>query len=107
MALDQRTFIRASSPGIEIELQAVFVLDPMKPIPEWLDYDQMRKMDWRAENAEGRETASQALGRAIAARGEALITGSAVRAGLNMTLFPESVRSGSSIRIIHGEELPG
>jgi RES domain-containing protein len=93
--------------GIEVKLEAVFILDPAKPFPEWLDYDQMLKVDWRAENEEGRETTSQALGRAVAARGEALITGSSVRTGMNIALFPDSLRPGSTIRIIHGEELPG
>jgi RES domain-containing protein len=93
--------------GIEVGLEAVLILDPAKGFPEWLDYNRMLKVDWRAENREGRETASQALGRAVAARGEALIIGSAVRTGMNIALFPDSLRPGSSIRIIHGEELPG
>ena len=93
--------------GIEVKLEAVFLLDPAKGFPEWLDYDRMLKVDWRAENGEDRETASQALGRAVAAKGEALITGSAVRSGMNIVLFPDSLRPESSIRIIHGEELPG
>jgi RES domain-containing protein len=92
--------------GIEVSLEAVLILDPAKA-PEWLDYDRLLKVDWRAENGEGRETASQALGRAVAERGEALITGSAVRIGMNIALFPDSLRPGSSIRIIHGDELPG
>ena len=65
--------------AIEVKLEAVSILDPAQAIPQWLDYDQMLKVDWRAENRDGRETASQALGRAVASAGEALITGSAVR----------------------------
>ncbi|MGA7127973.1 MAG: RES family NAD+ phosphorylase [Chthoniobacterales bacterium] len=60
--------------AIEVELEAVLILDPAQAIPEWLDYDQMLKVDWRAENGDGRETASQALGRAVASAGEALVT---------------------------------
>jgi hypothetical protein len=83
------------------------ILDPAQAIPKWLDYDRMLKVDWRAENGDGRETASQALGRAIAAVGEALITRSAVRTGMNIALFPDSLRPTSSMRVIHGDELPG
>ena len=92
--------------AIEVKLEAVLVLDPMKAIPEWLDYDQMLKVDWRTENGEGRETTSQALGRSVASTGEALITSSAVRAGLNIALFPGSLRHGSTLRVIHDKELP-
>ena len=92
--------------AIEVKLEAVFILDPTKAIPAWLDYDQMLKVDWRRENGEGRETTSQALGRAVASAGEALITASAVRAGLNIALFPGSLRPGSTLRVIHDEELP-
>ena len=93
--------------GIEVNLEAVLTLDPAKTIPEWLDYARLLEVDWRAENAAGRETASQALGRAVAATGEALITRSSVRTGMNIALFPGSLRASSSIRIIHEEELPG
>ena len=92
--------------AIEVKLEAVFVVDPTKTIPGWLDYDQMLKIDWRTENDESRETTSQALGRAVASAGEALITVSAVRAGLNIALFPGSLRPGSTMRVVHDEELP-
>jgi RES domain-containing protein len=93
--------------AIEVSLEAVLILDPSKATPEWIDYDAMLAVDWRGENREGRETASQALGRAVASAGEALITGSAVRTGMNIALFPERLRPASSMRIIHGDELPG
>jgi len=89
--------------AIEVKLEAVLILDPTKAIPRWLDYDQMLKVDWRTENGGGRETTSQALGRAVASVGEALITRSAVRAGLNVALFPGSLRSGSTVRVIRDE----
>jgi RES domain-containing protein len=93
--------------AIEVKLEAVLVLDPAGTIPEWLDYEQMIKADWRAENSDGRETASQAFGRAVAGMGEALITGSVVRSGLNIAIFPDSLRPGSILRVIYGDELPG
>jgi RES domain-containing protein len=93
--------------AIEVSLEAVLILAPSKAIPEWIDYDEMLEVDWRGENREGRETASQALGRAVASAGEALITGSAVRTGINIALFPERLRPASSLRVIHGDELPG
>jgi RES domain-containing protein len=93
--------------AIEVKLEAALILDPAQAIPEWLNYDQMLKVDWRAENGDGRETASQVLGRAIASAGEALITRSAVRTGMNIALFPDSLRPTSSMRVIHGDELPG
>jgi RES domain-containing protein len=93
--------------GIELNLEAVFILKPSSEIPEWIDYDHLLTVDWRAENAEGRETVSQAFGRAVAQFGEALIMGSSVRPGLNIAIFPDSIRPGSIFRVIHGDELPG
>ncbi len=93
--------------GIELNLEAVFILKTSSQIPEWIDYDHLLTIDWRAENAEGRETISQAFGRAVAQFGEALIIGSSVRTGLNIAIFPDSIRSGSIFRVIHGDELPG
>jgi hypothetical protein len=65
----------------------------------------MAGVDWRAKNLDGQETASQAFGRAVAQFGEALITGSAVRSGLNIVIFPDSIRTRSVFRMIHGNEL--
>jgi hypothetical protein len=93
--------------GIELSFQAVLFLDPARSIPDWINYDQMLSVDWRAENNNGRETASQAFGRAVASVGEALITRSAVRPGLNIAIFPDSIRAGSDLRVIDADELPG
>jgi RES domain len=93
--------------GIELNLEAVFILKTSTEIPGWIDYEHLLAIDWRAENAAGRETASQAFGRAVAQFGEALITGSSVRTGLNIAIFPDSIRPGSIFRVIHGDELPG
>jgi hypothetical protein len=93
--------------GIELNLKAVFILKSSSEIPGWIDYDHLLTIDWRAENAEGREAASQAFGRTVAQFGEALITGSSVRTGLNIAIFPDSIRPGSIFRVIHGDELPG
>ena len=92
--------------GLEVRLQAVLRLDIGSGDLDWLNTDEMLVLDWRAENAAGRETASQALGGVAAEVGEALIVRSSVRSGLNVVIFPDSMRTGSGVRIIHKDELP-
>jgi RES domain-containing protein len=85
-----------------IAVNAVFVLDLRRaplasPLPFWVRLG--LREDWRALQERGRESTSQAIGRAAwLARLEGLIVPSqACPKGSNVVLFPDNLRPGSRI----------
>lgn len=73
----------------------------------WLRLDELLAEDWRKANETGRESQSQALGRAAHDLGaEAIIAPSArVPGGVNLVFFPESLASDSKVEILGENEL--
>jgi RES domain-containing protein len=73
-----------------------------------LSLNQMRTEPWRALQKDGREAATQAIGRLARDLGfEGLLVPSAARRrGKNLALFPDQLLPGSRIEVVHGERLP-
>ena len=73
----------------------------------WLQLHRMLVEDWRKENGAGRESLSQAFGRAAHVAGaEALLVPSArVPDGRNLVYFPASLSSASKVQILGEAEL--
>lgn len=65
--------------------------------------------DWRQMQAEGRESLSQAIGRAVSQAGGSglLAHSSAVRGGVNVVIFPRNLRAGETTSVVEGEKLEG
>jgi hypothetical protein len=57
-------------------------------------------------NANGSESSSQAFGRAVSEVSEALLVPSARRVGVNLVVYPKSLRASSILEIEGQEELP-
>jgi len=68
----------------------------------WLKLDELLAEDWRKTNQAGRESRSQAFGRAAHDSGaEAILTPSAmVPGGINLVYFPESVLGPGKVEIL-------
>ncbi|WP_395746578.1 RES family NAD+ phosphorylase [Prosthecobacter sp.] len=66
-----------------------------------LSEDTIRHLDWRAENQSGRESITQAWGKAFAGAGfEAVIVPSAAdSSGANVLVFPENLLPGSQFKV--------
>jgi RES domain-containing protein len=69
--------------------------------------EELRREDWRKVQAQGFESFTQALGRAIfAAKGEGLLVRSArVENGTNLAYFPENKSRGSKVRLWEAQQL--
>jgi RES domain-containing protein len=63
--------------------------------------------DWRQMQDDGRESLSQAIGRAVwQAGGSGLLApSSAVRGGVNVVVFPRRLGFGESVAVVEGEKL--
>lgn len=94
--------------AIEFSLQAILDLTNVS-IREQLRLtpDQLREEDWRKTQHAGRESLTQAIGRAVFLnRGEGLLVPSArVPGGVNIAYFPENQRSGSRVTVLESEKL--
>lgn len=94
--------------AIEFGLQAVLDLTA-SAIRKQLGFAlaELGKEDWRKEQDAGRESFTQAIGRAVFANGaEGLLTVSArVPGGVNVVYFPANHRRGSRVRVLESEKL--
>ena len=83
----------------EVELEQVLDLADAALLRELgLTRTKLLASGWADENATGRESLSQALGRAALASGyEALLVPSAVAKARNLVLFPQALRPGSRV----------
>lgn len=94
--------------AIELALQPVLDLTRAS-IRERLGItsDELRAEDWRKVQEEGRESFTQAIGRALFSNGgEGLLVPSArVAEGLNVVYFPENHGSASRVRVLESEKL--
>ena len=92
--------------GLRCQLNALIDFSTDNAVPPWLDLGELLEEDWSAANANGCESSSQALGRAVSEAGEALLIPSARRTGVNLVIYPKSLREGSILEIERKEELP-
>ena len=92
--------------GIRCQLNALIDFSTDNAAPPWLGLDELLKEDWNTANANGCESSSQALGRAVSEVGEALLVPSARRVGVNLVIYPKSLREDSVLEIEGKEELP-
>ena len=72
-----------------------------------LTLDELREEDWRKTQESGRESFTQAIGRAVFTnKGEGLLVPSArVPGGINVAYFPENLRAGSRVTVLESEKL--
>ncbi|CAN5368625.1 hypothetical protein BH20VER3_BH20VER3_19750 [soil metagenome] len=72
-----------------------------------LTAEELRAEDWRKIQEEGRESLTQAIGRAVfSVKGEGLLVPSArVPEGVNVVYFPENQGTGSRVRVLESEQL--
>ncbi len=72
-------------------------------VRDWADED------WRQMQENGRESLSQAIGRAVSeAGGSALLApSSAVHGGVNVVVFPDNLQAGDTASVVEGEKLEG
>jgi hypothetical protein len=92
--------------GIRCQLNALIDFSTDNAAPPWLGLDELLKEDWNTANANGCESSSQAFGRAVSEVVEALLVPSARRVGVNLVIYPKSLREGSVLEIERKEELP-
>ena len=94
--------------AIEFSLQSVLDLTSA-PIRAQLSVtlDELREEDWRRTQETGRESFTQALGRAVFVnKGEGLLVPSArVADGVNVAFFPENQRTASRVTVLESEKL--
>ena len=94
--------------AIELSLQAMLDLTAASIRAKLgLALDELREEDWRKVQEEGRESFTQAIGRAAFANGgEGLLVPSArVAAGVNVVYFPENRRATSRVTVLEAEKL--
>jgi len=91
--------------GLQCQLNAVIDLSTDSAVPPWLGLGELLNEDWNTANTNGRESCSQAFGRAVSERSEALLVPSARRVGVNLVIYPKSLRPGSIFEIERQEEL--
>jgi RES domain-containing protein len=92
--------------GIRYRLQAVIELkDLLRSIPG-TTLNNLLQEDWQKVNSRGRETAGQAVGRALFnAKAEGLLAPSArVEGAINLVLFPENLQPGSRQAVLEQKE---
>jgi RES domain-containing protein len=92
--------------GLRCRLNAVFDWSTDTAVPPWLRLGELLSEDWNTANANGSESSSQALGRAVSEVSEALLVPSARRVGVNLVIYPKSLRASSILEIEGQEELP-
>ncbi len=94
--------------AIEFSLQVVLDLTSASTRKRLgLTPDALREEDWRKTQEAGRESFTQAIGRAVFSnKGEGLLVPSArVSDGVNLAYFPENKRSGSRATVLESEKL--
>jgi RES domain-containing protein len=91
--------------GLLCQLNAVIDLSTDRAVPPWLKLGELMSEDWNTANTNGRESASQAFGRAVSEMSEALLVPSARRVGINLVVYPKSLRASSIFEIEDQEEL--
>jgi|SRR5580692_1198424 len=91
---------------LRCQLNAVIDLSTDSDVPLWLGLGELLNEDWNTANTNGRESCSQAFGRAVSERSEALLVPSARRVGVNLVIYPKSLRPDSIFEIEGQEELP-
>ncbi len=94
--------------AIELALQAVVDLtDPATLAALDLTVEELRTEDWRKIQEEGKESLTQAVGRAVFTNGgEGLLTASArVPSGVNVAYFPECRREASRVEVLDAGKL--
>ncbi len=95
--------------GIRVNLESVIDLINPRGIGKkpWLWLEELVAEDWRKLNDAGKESQSQAFGRAAYDAGaEGLLTPSArVAGGVNLVFFPEAMRSRSKTDVLGQAEL--
>lgn len=94
--------------AIEFSLQRVLDLTSASARKKLgLTLDALREEDWRKTQETGRESFTQALGRAVFENeGEGLLAPSArIPDGINLAYFPENQRSGSRVTVLESEKL--
>ncbi len=92
---------------LEIRISRMVVLrDLLKAMP-WPDLNELLVEEWEPINERGKETLSQALGRALFELGVegCLIPSVRDRRGNNLILFPKNLRKDSRIEIVGENEL--
>lgn len=94
--------------AIEFSLQAVLDLTSVSIRRELrLILEELREEDWRKSQEAGRESFTQAVGRALFAnQGEGLLVPSArVSGGVNVAYFPKNRRRASEVAVLESEKL--
>ena len=91
--------------GLRCRLNAVIDLSTDSVVPPWLGLGELLSDDWNKANTNGRESCSQAFGRAVSEMSEALLVPSARRVGVNLIIYPKSLRPNSLVEIEGQEEL--
>ena len=91
--------------GLRCRLNAVIDLSTDSVVPPWLALGELLSNDWNTANANGSESCSQAFGRAVSEISEALLVPSARRGGVNLIIYPKSLRPDSLLEIEGQEEL--
>lgn len=94
--------------AIDLALQAVVDLtDPETRAVLCLTMEELQAEDWRKIQEEGKESLTQALGRAVFANGgEGMLSASArVPAGVNVAYFPERRRELSRVEVLDAAKL--
>jgi len=92
--------------GIRCRLSPASNLTFDGPLPGGLGLRGLLKEDWISANFDGHESSSQAFGRAVSEISEALLVPSARREGVNLVIYPTSLRSGSTLEIQEQGDLP-
>jgi RES domain-containing protein len=92
--------------GLSCQLNAVIDLSAESAVPPWLGLGELLSEDWNTANTNGCESCSQAFGRAVSEVSEALLVPSARRVGMNLVIYPKSLRASSIFKIEGQEELP-
>lgn len=91
--------------ALRCRLNAIIDLSTDSVVPPWLALGELLTDDWNTANANGSESCSQAFGRAVSEMSEALLVPSARRVGVNLIIYPKSLRSNSFLEIEGQEEL--
>jgi RES domain-containing protein len=92
--------------GLRCQLNAVIDLSTDSAVPPWLRLGELLSEDWNTANTNGRESSSQAFGRAVSEVSEALLVPSARRVGVNLVVYPKILRASSILEIEGQKELP-
>lgn len=94
--------------AIKLSLQAaVDLTDPATLVALGLTVEELQTEDWRKIQEEGKESLTQAVGRAVFTNGgEGLLTASArVPSGVNVAYFPERRRESSRVEVLDAAKL--